>query len=83
MESLNNVELWTEDTNEPRQVIVNTVWGAFGDNGVIDFLRTKWDKEIDSNSLNSGKQMYDLLHFFLISLNNLIFVLFLFAPLPN
>jgi len=83
MESLNNVELWTEDTNEPRQVIVNTEWGAFGDNGVIDFLRTKWDKEIDSNSLNSGKQMYDLLHFFLISLNNLIFVLFLFAPLPN
>lgn len=65
MESLNNVELWTEDTNEPRQVIVNTEWGAFGDNGVIDFLRTKWDKEIDSNSLNSGKQMYDLLHFFL------------------
>ena len=65
MESLNNVELLEEDTHEPRQVIINTEWGAFGENGVIDFLRTKWDKEIDANSLNSGKQMQVFFTFFI------------------
>ncbi len=57
METLDNVELWNEEIDDPRQVIVNTEWGAFGDNGVLDFIRTKWDEEIDVNSLNPGKQL--------------------------
>ncbi|XP_053202339.1 hexokinase-2-like isoform X2 [Panonychus citri] len=59
MENLDNVELWNEEVDDPRQVIVNTEWGAFGDNGVLDFIRTQWDEEIDVNSLNPGKQLFE------------------------
>jgi hypothetical protein len=38
-----NVELWDGDDDEPRHVIINTEWGAFGANGELDFIRTKWD----------------------------------------
>ena len=32
-------------------------WGAFGDNGCLNFLRTEYDAEVDKTSLNPGKQM--------------------------
>ena len=38
-------------------MIVNTEWGAFGENGTIDFIRTIYDNEIDQTSINVGKQM--------------------------
>jgi len=59
MEKLDKVDLWDADRNEPKQVVINTEWGAFGDNGCIDFLRTHHDKDIDNNSLNPGKQVYE------------------------
>lgn len=39
--------------------VVNTEWGAFGDNGILDFVRTKWDQEIDLHSVNVGKQKFE------------------------
>lgn len=39
--------------------VVNTEWGAFGDNGILDFVRTKWDMDIDVNSVNPGKQKFE------------------------
>lgn len=42
-----------------KTTIVNTEWGAFGDNGALDFIRTKWDEIIDSNSINVGKQKFE------------------------
>lgn len=39
------------------QVIINTEWGAFGDNGCLDFIRTEYDNTIDRESLNPGKQL--------------------------
>lgn len=45
METLDRVGTWDGDNNEPKQVIINTEWGAFGDNGVIDFVRTDIDKD--------------------------------------
>lgn len=39
--------------------VVNTEWGAFGDNGILDFVRVQWDYEIDANSLNVGKQKFE------------------------
>lgn len=36
---------------------VNMEWGAFGDNGCLDFLRTDYDIEVDKTSLNPKKQM--------------------------
>ncbi|XP_071948900.1 hexokinase-2-like [Antedon mediterranea] len=59
MESLDNVELWDGDDEEPRQVIIDMEWGAFGDDGVLDDIRTDFDKEIDKLTLNKGKQLYE------------------------
>ena len=39
--------------------VVNTEWGAFGDNGILDFVRTKWDAVIDLHSVNLGKQKFE------------------------
>jgi hexokinase len=43
------------DSNE---MIINTEWGAFGEDGSIDFIRSRYDDEIDKTSINIGKQMY-------------------------
>ena len=40
------------------QVVINTEWGAFGDHGELDHVRTEIDKDIDKASLNPGRQMY-------------------------
>ncbi len=39
------------------EVIINTEWAAFGNDGVLDFIRTEFDRSIDTNSINSGKQL--------------------------
>ena len=61
METLENVELFQEDFPDVNQVVVNTELGAFGDNNILAFVRTKWDEEVDDNSLNRGKQLYCLM----------------------
>jgi len=38
-------------------MVVNTEWGAFGDNGELDFIITKWDRNVDEMSVNPGKQV--------------------------
>jgi len=55
----NEVDLWDSDAVEPRQVIVNTEWGAFGDDGCLDFIRTEYDREVDNVSLNPKKQLFE------------------------
>ena len=40
-------------------MVINTEWGAFGDNGELDFIRTKWDKAVDDMSVNPGKQIFE------------------------
>lgn len=57
MESLDKVEKWTGDEYAPREVIINTEWGAFGDNGALNFILTEQDKRVDSGSINPGQQM--------------------------
>ncbi|NXD44277.1 HXK1 protein, partial [Copsychus sechellarum] len=56
MEDMKNIE--TVEGNEGKMCI-NTEWGAFGDNGCIDYIRTKYDREVDEGSLNPGKQRYE------------------------
>lgn len=58
MEKLDNIEKWTGDDFDPREVIINTEWGAFGDNGVLDWLMTEQDKRVDAESINPGQQLY-------------------------
>ncbi|CAB3982158.1 hexokinase HKDC1, partial [Paramuricea clavata] len=59
MESLENVGKWTGQIDEPKQVIINTEWGAFGDNGSLDWVRSEYDKQVDENSLNPGQQIFE------------------------
>lgn len=59
MERLDRVGTWEGDKGDPRQVIINTEWGAFGNNGVLEFVRTNVDREVDEESLNPGKQLYE------------------------
>ncbi|XP_013785503.1 hexokinase-1-like [Limulus polyphemus] len=59
MEKTENVETWEGDQNDSKQVIINTEWGAFGDNGCLDFLCTRYDREVDEASLNTGKQIFE------------------------
>jgi hexokinase len=59
VESLDNVGLWDSDYNEPKRVIINTEWGAFGDNGCLDYILTEYDREIDEKSINPGKQIFE------------------------
>uniref|UniRef100_A0A8C3APU7 Hexokinase-2 n=1 Tax=Cyclopterus lumpus TaxID=8103 RepID=A0A8C3APU7_CYCLU len=54
MEHMRNLELLDGDEG---RMCVNTEWGAFGDDGSLEDLRTDIDREIDAGSLNPGKQL--------------------------
>lgn len=57
VEKIKNVENWDGPASNKEHVLINTEWGAFGDNGVLDFIRTQYDRDIDEHSINRGKQM--------------------------
>lgn len=61
LEDLENVGLWNGEQNdgEPKHMVVNTEWGAFGNHGELDFIKTKWDEACDEGSLNPGKQIFE------------------------
>lgn len=56
VERVENAELFDGDTSKP-YVLINTEWGAFGDNGALDFVRTEYDRDVDKYSINPGKQL--------------------------
>ncbi|KAF3852756.1 hypothetical protein F7725_006111 [Dissostichus mawsoni] len=56
MEETKNIEI--VEGNEGR-MCVNMEWGAFGDNGCLDDIRTTYDQSVDENSLNEGKQRFE------------------------
>ena len=39
------------------QVVINTEWGAFGNNGCLDFIVSEYDKGVDQISKNPKQQM--------------------------
>ncbi|KAM9067248.1 hexokinase-2 isoform X1 [Sarcophilus harrisii] len=41
------------------RMCINMEWGAFGDDGVLNDIRTEFDREIDMGSLNPGKQLFE------------------------
>lgn len=57
MEKQKNAELFDETDNGSGNVLINTEWGAFGDDGTLDFIRTPYDEEVDKHSINPGKQL--------------------------
>ncbi|XP_027024656.1 hexokinase-2 [Tachysurus fulvidraco] len=56
MEEMRNLELVEGDEG---RMCVNMEWGAFGDDGALDDIRTDFDYEIDAGSLNPGKQLFE------------------------
>ncbi|XP_053975903.1 hexokinase type 2 isoform X1 [Hylaeus volcanicus] len=40
-------------------MLINTEWGAFGERGTLDFVTTEYDRSIDENSINPGKQLFE------------------------
>ena len=44
---------------EQKNMVVNTEWGAFGDNGELEFILTKWDHAIQKNSYYPGMQTFE------------------------
>ncbi|MGH0117349.1 UNVERIFIED_CONTAM: hypothetical protein FKN15_033444 [Acipenser sinensis] len=56
MEEMRNIE--TVEGDEGR-MCVNMEWGAFGDNGCLDDIRTQYDRAVDDLSLNAGRQRYE------------------------
>jgi len=63
VEDIGNVELYQgeEGAKLPREVVINTEWGALGNTGSLDFIRTEYDHMVDRNSKNTGKQVYEKL----------------------
>lgn len=48
-----------EGNDSKPYVIINTEWGAFGDDGILNPFRTKQDELVDVNSINPGKQIFE------------------------
>lgn len=62
IEDLERVE--TFETNgmpaeEGSQVVINMEWGAFGDDGALAPYLTEFDRQLDAESLNPGKQIFE------------------------
>lgn len=57
VEKQKNAELFDDVDKGSGNVLINTEWGAFGDDGKLDFVRTEYDRDIDENSVNPGKQL--------------------------
>ncbi|KAI6177938.1 hypothetical protein M3Y99_01973400 [Aphelenchoides fujianensis] len=41
------------------EMVVNTEWGAFGDDGALDFVRTRFDRWLDELTINPGRQLFE------------------------
>uniref|UniRef100_A0A915KKX4 Phosphotransferase n=1 Tax=Romanomermis culicivorax TaxID=13658 RepID=A0A915KKX4_ROMCU len=44
---------------EDDEMVINVEWGAFGDNGALDFILTAFDEMIDKRSINPGQQRFE------------------------
>ncbi|XP_075216060.1 hexokinase-4-like isoform X2 [Lycorma delicatula] len=51
LERADRVHHWESERHGEKEIVIDIEWGAFGDNGVIDFIKTDYDYEVDDNSL--------------------------------
>ena len=60
MEEVRDIPKFSGDRRHEK-VIVNTEWGAFGDDGKLDRdplrIRNNYDYQLDENSTNCGEQL--------------------------
>ncbi|NXA03005.1 HXK2 protein, partial [Sapayoa aenigma] len=46
---------------EQGRMCINMEWGAFGDNGCLDHIFTSFDRVVDEDTINPGKQRFEKL----------------------
>uniref|UniRef100_A0A1B6I221 Phosphotransferase n=1 Tax=Homalodisca liturata TaxID=320908 RepID=A0A1B6I221_9HEMI len=51
LERAERVHHWECERHGERDIIIDIEWGAFGDNGAIDFIKTDYDRQVDNHSL--------------------------------
>ncbi|XP_047300040.1 hexokinase-2 isoform X2 [Homo sapiens] len=56
MEEMRHIDMVEGDEG---RMCINMEWGAFGDDGSLNDIRTEFDQEIDMGSLNPGKQLFE------------------------
>ncbi|XP_016053914.1 PREDICTED: putative hexokinase HKDC1 [Miniopterus natalensis] len=56
MEDMSNIDLVEGDEG---RMCISTEWGAFGDDGALEDIRTEFDRDLDLGSLNPGKQLFE------------------------
>lgn len=57
MESLDAVPKFKGDRKHYTHVIINTEWGAFGDDGELEKWLTSYDRQLDDKVVNRGQQL--------------------------
>lgn len=55
VEKIENVENYTGPPGS--HTIISTEWAGLGESGVLDFIRTEYDREVDEHSTNRGYEM--------------------------
>ena len=61
LKNIKNIFIITILQGAEKEVVINTEWGALGNTGSLDFIRTQYDHQVDVESKNRGKQVYEKL----------------------
>ncbi|XP_046429825.1 hexokinase type 2 isoform X1 [Neodiprion fabricii] len=61
VEKTSNVQCVNHESGnyDKPNMLINTEWGAFGEGGVLDFILTEYDHDIDNNSINPRRQIFE------------------------
>ncbi|XP_045467437.1 hexokinase type 2-like [Harmonia axyridis] len=59
VEKQQNAEMFDGANHGSGLVLINCEWGAFGDDGCLNYLRKPEDIDIDKASINPGKQLHE------------------------
>lgn len=60
VEKASNAELFDKPKKTSDEtVIINTEFGAFGEQGTLEFIRNSYDRDVDQNSINANNQLFE------------------------
>ncbi|XP_012287629.1 hexokinase type 2 isoform X2 [Orussus abietinus] len=61
VEQTSNAKCAIPERYDPKKphMLINCEWGAFGEQGVLDFIITEFDRDIDENSTHPSKQLFE------------------------
>uniref|UniRef100_A0A1A9WH78 Phosphotransferase n=1 Tax=Glossina brevipalpis TaxID=37001 RepID=A0A1A9WH78_9MUSC len=59
LEKTKHIHLFKNVANRSPTMVINCESGAFGNDGILDFMRTSIDFTVDKNSTHPGKQIFE------------------------